>query len=345
MNIDQEKIRRFISDKFSFSDYLFVSSCFEKEKKEEKLHEFMDVDWNQTSSSSDGERTERLSYLLDKLHHEININHKERLGFVKYSYRIFSRVASVLIIPAIITIAVLFYWSNRTTEDVGSWTEIHSPLGSRTKFQLPDGTQGWLNGGSSIRYYPQDFRKHRDVEISGEAWFDVPHLNAQCFRVITPSFDVKVLGTRFNIVAYDDDKNVQVILERGKVQILGKKDGLVKGELDPDEQIIYDKNSKKISKTGIDAKSYTSWKDGLLIFKNIPMSEIARRLEHKYNVDIILHGDSLKSSIFRATFQDENLDEICKMLSTVAPIEYKILKREKQADNTFEKNKVEMWLK
>jgi len=75
------------------------------------------------------------------------------------------------------------------------------------------------------------------------------------------------------------------------------------------------------------------------------MAEIARRLERKYNTEIILHGDSLKSSIFRATFQDESLDEICKMLSTVAPIKYKIHNREKQADNTFAKGKVEMWLK
>jgi hypothetical protein len=75
------------------------------------------------------------------------------------------------------------------------------------------------------------------------------------------------------------------------------------------------------------------------------MSEIARRLQRRYNAEIILHGDSLKSSIFRATFQDENLDEICKMLSTVAPIKYKILKGEKLPDNTFAKAKVEMWLK
>jgi hypothetical protein len=75
------------------------------------------------------------------------------------------------------------------------------------------------------------------------------------------------------------------------------------------------------------------------------MTEIARRLERKYNTEIVLHGDSLKSSVFRATFLDENIDEICKMLSTVAPIRYKIHKREKQADSTFTSSKIEMWLK
>jgi len=200
-----------------------------------------------------------------------------------------------------------------------------------------------LNSGSSIKY-PINFIKKRHVEISGEAWFDVVHLKSEEFRVITPYFDVKVLGTQFNVIAYDDETTAEIILERGKVLVLGKNHE-VKDELNPDQQLIYYKSANKFIKTRIDSKDYTSWKDGLLIFKNVPMSEIARRLERRYNTEIILHGDSLKSSIFRATFHDENLEEICKMLSTVAPIKYKIHDREKQADDTYAKGKVEMWLK
>ena len=75
------------------------------------------------------------------------------------------------------------------------------------------------------------------------------------------------------------------------------------------------------------------------------MEKIAQRLERNYNAEIILHGDSLKTSVFRATFRDESLDEICRMLSEVAPVQYRIHKREKQADGTFTKRKIEMWLK
>jgi ferric-dicitrate binding protein FerR (iron transport regulator) len=258
-------------------------------------------------------------------------------------YRAFSKVAVVLIVPALITIAVLSYLSINSPEKAESWAEIHSPVGSRTKFQLPDGSKGWLNGGSSIKY-PINFMKHRNVEISGEAWFDVVHLKSEEFRVITPYFDVKVLGTQFNVISYDDETTAGIILERGKVLVLGK-DQEVKEELNPDQQLTYNKSVKEFIKTSIDSKNYTSWKEGLLIFKNVPMSEIAKRLERRYNAEIILHGDSLKSFIFRATFKDENLDEICKMLSTVAPIKYKIHNREKLTDNTFARGKVEMWLR
>ena len=341
MDTNKEKIRRFTSGKFSFNDYLSVSSFFKNEENNEGLKESMESEWNETDHTSNNK--ERLSQILDNLHLQINRNSKIEANTFQYFYRIFSKVAVVLLIPALITIAVLSYLSINTPERAESWAEIHSPVGSRTKFQLPDGTQGWLNSGSSIKY-PVNFIKHRNVEISGEVWFDVVHLKSEEFRVITPYFDVKVLGTQFNVIAYGDETTSEVILERGKVLVLGK-DGDVKRELKPDQQLVFNKSTKEFIKTSIDSKNYTSWKDGLLIFKNVPMAEIAKRLERKYNTEIILHGDSLKSSIFRATFQDENLDEICKMLSTVAPIKYKIQKREKQPDNTFAKGKVEMWLK
>jgi transmembrane sensor len=340
MDTNKEKIRRFTSDKFSFNDYLSVSSYFKKEELNEGLKKIMEDDWQETENTSNNQ--ERLPQLLDRLHHQINLGNTDKANVFQNFYRLFSKVAVVLLIPALITIAVLSYLSINPPDRAESWAEIHSPVGSRTKFQLPDGTQGWLNSGSSIKY-PVNFMKNRNVEISGEAWFDVVHLKSEEFQVITPYFNVKVLGTQFNVIAYDDETTAEVILEKGKVLVLGKNKE-VQSELKPDQQLIYNKSTKELIKTSIDSKSYTSWKDGLLIFRNEPMAEIARRLERKYNTEIILHGDSLKSSIFRATFQDENLDEICKMLSIVAPIRYKIHNREKQPDNTFTKSKVEMWL-
>lgn len=340
MDTIKEKIRRFTSGKFSFNDYLSVSSFFKNEENNEALTGIMESDWNGTDHTNNNK--ERLSQILDNLHFQRNMKSNVKAKVFHNFYQAFSKVAVVLIIPAIITIAVLSYLSINSTEKAESWAEIHSPVGSRTKFQLPDGSQGWLNGGSSIKY-PINFMKHRNVEISGEAWFDVVHLESKEFRVITPYFDVKVLGTQFNVIAYDDETTAEVILERGKVLLLDKKQE-VKEELKPDEYFVYDKLKKSFIKRDFDSKTYTSWKDGLLIFKNVSMSEIAKRIERRYNTEIILHGDSLKSSIFRATFQDENLDEICKMLSTVAPIKYKIHAREKLPDNTFAKSKVEMWL-
>jgi transmembrane sensor len=341
MDINKEKIRRFASDKFSFNDYLSVTSYFKNEEFNEELKECMAHDWDDTENTSSNQ--ESLNFLLNKLHHQINQNSIVKANTSQYLYRLFSKVAVFLLVPALVTIAVLSYLSINSPDKVESWAEIHSPAGTRTKFQLPDGTQGWLNSGSSIKY-PVNFMKNRNVEIYGEVWFDVVHLNSKEFRVKTPYFDVKVLGTQFNVLYYDNESTAEVVLEKGKVLVLGK-DGEVKDELKPDQQLVYNISSKEIIKTNIDSKTLTSWKDGLLIFKNTPMSEIARSLERKYNTEIILHGDLLKASIFRATFQDEDIDQICQMLATVAPIKYKIHKGEKLPNSTFTKRKIEMWLK
>lgn len=341
MDTNKEIIRRFTSDKYTFNDYLSVSSYFREEKLNEGLKKNMEDEWRETENENLDQQHQE--HLLNRLHHQINLNKSHKVNAFGHFYSAFSKVAAVLLVPALLTIAVLSYYSINFSDHSESWAEIHAPVGSRTEFQLPDGSHGWLNSGSSIKY-PVNFAEHRNVEISGEAWFDVVHRNSEEFRVITPYFDVKVLGTQFNVIAYDSEETAEVILEMGKVQVLGKDDE-VKGELKPDQKLVYNKLTKELITTSIDSKNYTSWKDGLLVFKNVSMEEIARRLERKYNTEIILHGDLLKSSVFRATFQDENLDEICKMLAIVAPIQYKIHKREKQPDNSFGKSKVEMWLK
>ncbi len=337
----RDRIKRFATGRFSFNDYMSVSSLFTKQENDEELKKYMKEEWADTRDSISDQ--ERFSHILDRLHHRINLAGYAGSHSLSPFYLLISRVAVILLIPALVTIAFLSHRLVNIGDKEESWAEIYSPAGSRTQFQLPDGSKGWLNGGSSIKY-PVNFVNNRNVEISGEAWFDVVHLNSREFRVNTPYFDLKVLGTKFNVVAYEDETTAEVILEKGKVVVLGK-DQQVVSVLEPDQELVFDKTNGTQAKWDIDSKSYTSWKDGLLIFKNVPMTEIARRLERRYNAEILLHGDSLKSSIFRATFTDENLDEIIKLLSMVAPVKYEIHKREKLPDNTFTKCKIDMWLK
>jgi transmembrane sensor len=340
MGINKEITKRFITNKFSVNDFLSVASYFKEKKHAAALKDHMEEVWKETENT--GDKQYRLNQLLDSLHCQINLKQSLTPGPRQKFYHLFSKVAVILLIPALITVAVLSYLLVNNESPAESFVEIHAPTATRVRFQLPDGTEGWLNSGSTIKY-PVSFSK-RQIEISGEAWFDVVHQRSSEFRVITPYFDVKVLGTRFNIIAYENEETAQVILEKGKVAIYDKNDNK-KAELIPDQQLVYHKSTKESVKRSIDSKTYTSWKDGVLIFKNEPMEEIARRLGRNYNAEIILHGDLLKAMVFRATFRNESLDEICRALSDVAPIQYKIHKREKQADETFTKSKIEMWLK
>ena len=339
MKIDKEAIRRFTSGKHSYNDNLKVSSYFIEKEYDDALRELLNKDWEKTDMSEDNEYD--LEGVLNRLHDKINLLSTKTIRKNRM-LKLFSRCASILFIPLIMATILLSIHNLNKKESVVAWAEIHSPLGTRTNFQLPDGTTGWLNSGSTLKY-PLDFSDHRIVKLSGEAWFDVVHIDFSNFKVETSGFDVKVTGTILNVVAYKNDNFFEVILEEGSV-IVENKDIDFRGKLLPDQRLVYNKDTQELSQTNIDSRSYTSWKDGTLIFYNEPMSEIARRLGHRYNAEIILHGDELKSSIFRATFQDENIEEICKLLATVAPIKYVIHDRRVESDGSFPPYKIEMWL-
>ena len=340
MSSKRDKITRFKSGRFSFNDYLSVASYFKNESLDDELKQLLKEDWEK--AGGEGMSHEELELLLDQLHDQIQPEETSVVSRWNRFRAQFARAAVWLLLPALLFGATLSYLGIKFYDDADSWAEIHSPIGARTKFHLPDGTEGWLNGGAVVKY-PLDFKK-REVEVSGEVWFDVVHDERKKFWVKTPFFDVEVLGTRFNVVAYDYEKTAEVILEHGRVKVLCQASN---SEIDlmPDQQLIYNKQTRKMEKKNIDSKAYTSWKDGLLIFRNVPMAELAKRLERKYNTEIVLHGDKLKALIFRATFQDESLEEICSMLASVAPIRYQVHKRASQFDGTFDRGRVEIWLR
>ncbi len=322
--------------KFSFRDYRNVNSYFEEDHYEDKMRDALYDDWNTTTPT--GQSGFNAEQVLAKLHRRIRVG-RQRSNSQQFIH-VFSRVAAVLILPALFTIGILM--NNNEPEANLNWAQIVSPTGSRTQFQLPDGTNGWLNSGSSIKY-PVAFNDNRQVEISGEVWFSVVHQESNDFKVKTRDFEVRVLGTEFNVISYPDEESSSVILEKGRVAIKGLNKNF-KAEITPDQRLIYDRENNQLVKAEVDAKALNSWRNGLLVFKNQPMSEIAQVLERKFNVDIVLNGNELEDYIFRATFRDEKIDEILTLMASVAPIRYKIYNRTKLANDEFEKGKIEMWL-
>lgn len=340
--VDNKKdtLRRFAEDKYSFNDYLSIKEMLSDKNNEREVSDGMFSVWSEDNGKATAEQKSRLSIVLDKVHNRMAASENNRpLGqFLKY----FSRVAAVLIIPALLYIAFGIFKNTGADDERSAWAKIYSPAGTRTEFHLPDGTEGWLNSCSSISY-PLTFGKSRRVSVEGEAWLHVAKKEGRDFIVNTKDMAVKVLGTKFNVSSYPEDTFSEVILEEGKVAVLDKY-GETLSELKPDERLVVN-NDRTFTKEMIDARRYTSWKEGMLIFKNEPMWRIAEKLSQRYNTDFIIHDDKLGNSIFRATFRDERIENICMMLAAVAPIRYTITPPKMQKDSTFTKTTVEMWLK
>ncbi|HZL10890.1 MAG TPA: FecR domain-containing protein [Prolixibacteraceae bacterium] len=276
-----------------------------------------------------------LDTILDKVHHRIRLNESKKPTQINW-IQTFQRVAAILIFPLLLSLAYLYLYPAQEIES-NSYAEIYCPMGVRSKFILPDGSTGYLNSGSILKY-PVSFTHERKVELIGEAFFDVVHNKEIPFHVKTQNLDIKVLGTTFNVIANTDEETEEIVLQTGQVDI-SSKDGNQLAILKPNEELTLDINKRTYSKSTVEASQYTSWKEGKLIFRNENMQQMARRISRWYNVDVVV-DDLLLNYTFHATFIDEPLDEVLKLLSITTPISYREEKRESHKDGVYQKRKI-----
>ena len=220
----------------------------------------------------------------------------------------------------------------------GTWVEIKAPAWTRAQFSLPDGTTGWLNSNSSIKYNG-NFIADRQVTLKGEAFFDVFKDKKRPFIVNTNEVFVKVLGTRFNIASYENEKNIEVVLEEGKL-VFNCKEMNKSYIMNPNDLVIYDKTLKDFSIEIVQPQKYLSWTEGKLVFRNDPLDVIARRLERWYNIDVEVNVAYTEDIRLRATFIDESLEEVLSLLKRSLPINYRIENRNLKPDDIYAKKKV-----
>jgi len=166
--------------------------------------------------------------------------------------------------------------------------QIIIPYGKRSDITLADGTHIWLNSGSQLSY-PSEFKTDsREVYLSGEAFLEVKSNPDQPFYVITRNIKIKVLGTSFNVSSYNEDNTTQTVLLSGKVSAWKNKLFAQTIDLIPGERMTYDKTNGNILKDKVDVRLYASWINGYLIFDNVPITEVYKKLERFYNKEIII---------------------------------------------------------
>jgi transmembrane sensor len=341
---DLEKIERYINGLAEDSERKWVESLFLKGEENYSLRNMLEKDWNLISADSSSSSID-LSNLLDRIHHTIrkNENQKKR-SFLRRFSRVYMKVAAILILPLLIAGAIVykqFRDHSISIFDKPVISTIYAPMGARVSFNLPDGTVGMLNSGSQLSY-SLPFDKNRLITLNGEAWFEVCHDQVHPFEITSGSSIVKVLGTKFNMSAYPNENYVEVVLEEGKVEYLNKEVSK-KETISPFERLVY--QDGQISRSVTDPAKYRAWTEGKLVFRGDGMAEVARRIERWYNVKIEIGDKQLEKYTFRATFQDDSLEEVLRFLSMTSPIKYQITQRIILPDGTCVKEKVIIRLK
>jgi ferric-dicitrate binding protein FerR (iron transport regulator) len=186
--------------------------------------------------------------------------------------------------------------------------ESRSPAGSTTRLILSDGTSVELNAGSSLAY-PSSFQGgNRTVSLTGEAYFEVAKDAKRPFIVETDGMKVEVLGTHFNVKSYADDDKLIATLMEGSIRVEPYFPDHSSGKpiiLKPNEQMVFDKITKEIKVSGVNADLYASWKNGECFFENEKFIDIAKNLGRQYGVRVSVVSPNLENQLYSGFFSKQ----------------------------------------
>ena len=230
------------------------------------------------------------------------------------------RAAAVLLV--ILGAATLFYlWpASRLT-----YTTLTNSSGQIRHVQLPDGSMVWLNAATTLRY-ANSFEQNRQLQLDGEAYFDVKHDAAHPFIVESGGLDITVLGTRFNIQGYSAANRTIISLLQGKVSIASAEKELV--VLEPGTQMEWDRSTKKINTKPTDTTEVVAWKTGKLQFQGQPLDEIVQTLERWYGISFQFNDSRLGLCRYYMSFDNTMpLKDMLVLLREITGMEFIVDKK------------------
>ncbi|HMI64230.1 MAG TPA: FecR family protein [Puia sp.] len=234
------------------------------------------------------------------------------------------------------------------TAPMKEFSEVATRDGSRTSLLLPDGTHVWLNAGSRLTYDKTYGAQLREVNLVGEALFDVAHNSAKPFVIHTTRVDIKVLGTRFNVKSYPTDKTTEATLLRGSIEVSIKARPDEKIILKPNEKLVianddsalhrnlspHTEKTGKINESLVDIRKpaydasginiETSWVDDRLIFQDEAFGSLAKDMQRWYGVSIRFTRPGQEEWRFTGNFRKETIQQALEALKLTAPFTYTI---------------------
>lgn len=255
---------------------------------------------------------------------------------------------SLLLLLSVITIVSFILIKIRRDANVIQYTTIITGKGIRKQICLPDGTHVWLNSESKISFDGGMLNKNqREVNLVGEAFFDVVHDKKHPFVVHTDKITIRVIGTAFNVEAYPNDMKSTTTLIRGSIELSVNNFSQQKIILKPSERFALIDNKKNpknneeikalqdvtlklenVSPVKVGGEEYiaeTSWKENKLVFQNESLSELIPKLERWFNVHITVDNQSTMKYHFTGIFTNENIDQALNAMKLIKPFNFKLI--------------------
>jgi len=325
--MDKEKIWTHITRKISgentLDDSLKVDEWLNDKPENKLIYSRLKEVWNFTPTS------EEVNYsLFESIKRRIRVHeHHSKQNFFSTT---FFKVAAILAVILASNFLVYQFKKESVKPELVSWQEIVVPRGNRMKLVLPDSTSIWLNNETKIRY-ASNFSINREVELSGEAYFDVHHDTSHPFIVKVGKQKIKVLGTRFSVNAYPEDQMIETSLISGSVVFQNDREinGNSEFRLDPGYSLFYDKQNNSIVTQKIQSSYYQYWENGVYAFKDESFESLSLKIKRIFNIEIVFEDPFLKTKTYTGTINiNDNIFLFMEAIrrTSVEPIEYKFNK-------------------
>ena len=227
--------------------------------------------------------------------------------------------AAAIVLP--ICIAFFTYYLIDSSQTVGAPFIVKADKGDKATIELPDGTNVVLNSASQLSYLNNFGENGRRVQLNGEAYFKVAHDEKCAFIVQVGDLEVKVLGTSFNVSAYEDAKDVTVVLLEGKVGVYAQKMSHI---MKPGDKIEYNKATHKITATQVHPSDYIEWTKGNIYFEKESLENIMKTLSRIYDVEIRFDSNKLPNEYFTGTIPGGGIQNALNILMLTSPFYYEM---------------------
>lgn len=274
-----------------------------------ELKHFLEAEWEEFEDHSPLSE-EKMKTLYEGLHirsEEV----KPRFTLKRYWMQI---AASLLLLIAGSLTVLTFMQRNEINALAEQNVVIRSGDYGKSLVTLPDGTIVHLNAKSSLTY-SQDFgRNDRKVALSGEGFFEVKKDTEKKFTVGTGYMDIAVLGTKFNVYAYETKDIVEMSLVEGSVDVTTSRPPYQSIRVKPNEKVVYNKRTGNLLHERTSNKMETAWINKELVFRSERLEDVFRCLSRKFAVTFSVDDETLLNDVYTGTFDDENVESIMRVL-------------------------------
>lgn len=310
---DKSLFRRYLDDMYTMEDARKLVGELHDTAHNGILEELASDVWEESSVHKPLTDLEREQYKKEARNLLKRVEHKKRTWFRR------AAVAAVGAAAIVCLVLGSIHYLNYVDKQQISYIEASTSYGECKQVCLPDGTELTLNSCSHVRYPDRFVGKERRIELEGEGYFRVYHNEKQPFIVNTPRFDVRVLGTCFNVKVYSSDEVVSVDVESGKVQV-DLPEAMMR--LRTQEQVLINTVSGEYNKRR-EERTVAVWRKGGLRFNSTPIHDVAKELERMYNCRITFAKGQEFNNLISGEHDNKSLDAVLQSIEYTSGIHYR----------------------